>query len=221
MLSDPLLLEQYGSRAPVGRSVRLVAPVHHHTVKGFPEVVALAERLSDALLLRKLSFTARFVHQQGDSTFHTTLAQRFLDAGGDLVTENLTDAQYAALVGNAHVVFDPAPTRDVQNPYIGSAARRRRGRQAGDRSRRDLGRGASSNGSGSGRRTPTPMSTPSKRPFTRWSATSTRSRNGPPSNVRGSSPRSDHSNWSGFSNRSPAPPSGAGSRTPRRTPHPR
>ena len=109
MLGDPdLLLQHARTGFVVDGPTRLVAPVHAHIVRGFPELVGAAEALRDELSSRRFSLTARFVEQPGGlSGEHVALAQRFRDAGGELVTTNLSDAGYAALVGSAHVIVLP------------------------------------------------------------------------------------------------------------------
>ena len=107
-VSDPRALREAGAGRQVGGPVRIVAPMHAHFVKGFAEIVALAERLSDALRSRQLSLTARFAPQPGGRVVALShLAHRFLQAGGELSTENLSDADYAALVGGADLILLP------------------------------------------------------------------------------------------------------------------
>lgn len=107
MLGDPGLLWETGQAAHDG-PVRLVAPVHPQMAKGFPDLVELADRLRDPLLERRWTLTARLAPQPGGTTnAQATLAARFRDAGGTLITENLSDAQYAAMVGHADVIVLP------------------------------------------------------------------------------------------------------------------
>lgn len=107
MPGDPELLWN-SARADQPGPTRLVAPVHAQMAKGFPEIAGLAERLSDMLHLGRWSLTARFAPQpSGNTSAHAALASRFRDAGGVLLTDNFTDAQYATMVGSADVVLLP------------------------------------------------------------------------------------------------------------------
>ena len=107
-------------------------------------MVALAERLSDdaappqAVVDRSVRPPARQfdVSRHRPSPSDSSRRWRRPCHGESRLTRSTR-----ALVGDAHVIVIPLPARDVQDPHVGRGARRRRGRQAGDRGRRDLGRG--------------------------------------------------------------------------------
>lgn len=107
MIGDPQLLGCKDATASNGPT-RLVAPGHPQTTKGFPQLVDLAERVTDMLNRGTWSLTARFVPQPGGTpSAQVALATRFRDAGGVLVTGNVTDGQHAAIVRDADVIVLP------------------------------------------------------------------------------------------------------------------
>lgn len=107
MVGDPQLLRDGGTTGSLGPT-RLVAPGHPQTMKGFPQIVDLAERVTDTLHQARWSLTARFAPQPGGvPSANAALATRFRDAGGVLVTDDLSDGQYAAMVRNAEVILLP------------------------------------------------------------------------------------------------------------------
>lgn len=107
MLGDPQRLWDAG-RLVTPSPVRLVAPVHAQTQKGFHLIAALAERLTDRMRAGTLELIARFAPQPinvGRQAYRQAEAIR--RAGGVLIEENLSDDEYATMVGAAHVAIVP------------------------------------------------------------------------------------------------------------------
>jgi FkbM family methyltransferase len=107
MIADADLLQR--AAAGVNASpVHLVAPVHAQTGRGFPLLAGLAGRFRHSMHSGRIAFSARMAAQpfvvHGETERH---AQMFESAGGTLVRGQLSDAQYAAMVGGAHVVLVP------------------------------------------------------------------------------------------------------------------
>ncbi|HEY6609235.1 MAG TPA: glycosyltransferase [Candidatus Limnocylindria bacterium] len=104
------------SDAPDGRrdregamaAIHIVAPVHAQNAKGFPDLVALAERVSERLQQGELRLTARSpAAGTGVHSGMRRLAERFEEQGGHLVTDNMTDVGFADLIASADVALIP------------------------------------------------------------------------------------------------------------------
>ncbi len=107
MVADPVRLWQAG-RDVSDRPVHLVAPVQAQSAKGFPLLAGLAERFRHSLHTGSVALTARSAPQPTDNEASTQRqAAAIKSFGGVLIDEHLTDLQYAALVGSAHVVVVP------------------------------------------------------------------------------------------------------------------
>ena len=88
----------------------VVAPVQAQGGKGFPELVALAERVNDRLARGELRLTARWP-ADGMRPEMVRLAERFEAHGGRLVKDNLSDEAFVELVASADVALIPYRVR--------------------------------------------------------------------------------------------------------------
>ncbi len=88
------------------RVPHVVAPVHAAHVRGYPELVGLAERWSERLRNGELRLTGRWP-AAGASAEIVRLAEQLERHGGNLIRDNLTDAEFADLIASADVVLVP------------------------------------------------------------------------------------------------------------------
>jgi hypothetical protein len=96
----------------------IVSPIQAQSAKGFPELVALAERLHGRLDRGELRFTARApVAGLGGSI--NRAAERIARQGVHLVKGNMTDAEYVDLVASADLVLIPYQVRQFRTKTSG------------------------------------------------------------------------------------------------------
>jgi hypothetical protein len=100
-------------------AIHIVAPVHAQNAKGFPDLAALAERVTGALGRGELRLTARSPAGSGVHPDILRLAERFEEHGGQLVTPNMTDEGFAELIGSADVALIPYRVRPFRTRTSG------------------------------------------------------------------------------------------------------
>lgn len=105
MIAVSLASKSNGAGGNGNGSVHIVSPVQAQSAKGFPELVALADRLDSRIERGELRLTARWPVAGVRGVARS--AERLEKRGVRLVRGNLTDEEFAELVASADVALIP------------------------------------------------------------------------------------------------------------------
>lgn len=98
--------------------VHVVSPVQAQNAKGFPELVALAERFSGRLERGELRLTARWP-AAGTAPGMVRMAERLEKQGVRLIRDSMTDEGFAELIASADVALIPYQVRPFRTRTSG------------------------------------------------------------------------------------------------------